>query len=101
MSRSRGANQCGGGMMIAMGDGGHAEAAVIEEAGERAPAFEAVVDRFADLTVLGDPGALHAQPVLQLDHKRPAALIAHVDPLLWHHAVDLALDGEQDIDTLD
>src|SRR5215207_4344076 len=38
----------------------HAQAAIVEEAGERAPALEAVVDRFAGLAVPGDPGALHA-----------------------------------------
>jgi hypothetical protein len=37
---------------------GHAEAASIEEAGERDPALEAVVDRLADITVLGDSLAL-------------------------------------------
>jgi hypothetical protein len=65
---------------------GHAQAPVIEEAGERAPAFE---------------GALLAQPSLQFDNKRPAALIAHAQALLWHHAIDLALDSEQHIDALD
>src|SRR5262245_1465000 len=48
-----------------------------------------------------DAGALLAQPPLQFDDKRPAALIAHADAHLWRHAVDLALDGEQHIDAFD
>ena len=74
---------------------------VIEEAGERAPAFETVVDGLACLAVFGDPGALLAQPPPQFDDKRPAALIAHAHALLWRHAIDLALNGEQHIDAFD
>ena len=39
------------------------------------------------------------QPPLQFDDKRPAALIAPA--LLWRHAVDLALDGEQHMEAFD
>ena len=65
------------------------------------PAVEAVVDRLGRLAVLGEPGALLAQPSLQLDDQRPATLLAHAQALLRRKAVDLALDGEQDIDALD
>ena len=65
------------------------------------PALEAVVDRLAGLAVLGDPGALLAQPGLQRDDERSAALVAHARTLLRRQAVDLALDGEQGIDALD
>jgi hypothetical protein len=78
----------------------HAEAAVVEEARERSPAFEAVVDGLASLAVFGDSGALLAQPGLQRDDERHASLIANTHAFLWRHAVDLALDGEQDIDAL-
>jgi hypothetical protein len=44
---------------------------------------------------------LLAQPPLQFDDKRPAALIAHAHALLWRHAIGLALDGEQYIDAFD
>src|SRR5262245_61385992 len=79
----------------------HAEASVIEEASERIPAFEAVIDGLAGLAVLGDPGALLAQPAFQRNDEWSAALIAHARTLLRRHAVNLALDGEQDIDALD
>src|SRR5207248_749808 len=65
------------------------------------PTLEAVVDGFAGVTVFGDPGALFTQPGLQIDDERSAALIAHANAFRRRHAVDLALDGEQDIDALD
>ena len=77
---------------------GHAQAAIIEEAGQRRPALEAVVDGLAGIAVLGDPGALLAQPGLQCNDERPAALGAHAHALRRRQAVDLALDGEQRID---
>ena len=42
-----------------------------------------------------------AQPALQFDDERPAALVAHREALFGREAVDLALDGEQGIDALD
>jgi hypothetical protein len=44
---------------------------------------------------------LLAQPALQCDHERAAALAAHMLALLRRQAVDLALDGEQGIDPRD
>src|ERR1700688_1082587 len=79
----------------------HAKAPIIEEAGEGVPAVEAVVDRFGRVAVFGEPGTLFAQPSLQFDDQWPAPLLAQAQALLWHEAVDLALDGEQDIDALD
>jgi hypothetical protein len=38
----------------------HAETSIVEEAGERCPALEAVVDGLTGLAVLGNPGALLA-----------------------------------------
>jgi hypothetical protein len=46
-------------------------------------------------------GALLAQPSLQCDHQRAAALIARVQPLPRRQAVERALDREQGIDALD
>jgi hypothetical protein len=74
------------------------QAAIIEEAGERGPTLEAVIDGLAGVAVLGHPGALLAQPILQFDDERPAALGAHAHTLLWRQAVDLALDGKQRMD---
>src|SRR6266508_371220 len=54
----------------------HAQAAVVEEAGERRPALEAVVDRLAGLALSGELGAPLAQPGLQLGDEWPAALVA-------------------------
>ena len=55
----------------------------------------------ADLALAGELGALLAQPGLQRDDERPAALVAHGGALLRRQAVDLALDGEQRVDALD
>src|SRR4029079_1294469 len=78
----------------------HAKTPIIEEAGEGVPAIEAVVDCFGRVAVLGEPGTLFAQPSVQFDDQWPAPLLAHAQALLGHEAVDLALDGEQDIDAL-
>src|SRR3954470_17995496 len=79
----------------------HAEASVVEETGERGPQLEAVVDGLAGVTVLGDPGALLAQPAPQRDNEQSAALVADAHSLLRRHTVDFAFDGEQGIDALD
>jgi hypothetical protein len=50
------------------------------------------IDGLAGLVVLGDPYALLAQPGLQRDDERPAALMACIRALLRRQAVDLALD---------
>ena len=55
---------------------GHAYRALVEEARERRPAGEAVHHGLADLALAGGSGALLAQPSLQCDHQRAAALIA-------------------------
>ena len=60
----------------------HAQAAIVEEAGERVPAPQAIVDRLAGIAVLGDARTLLAQPALQLDDERPAAFVADGDALL-------------------
>src|SRR6516164_3398810 len=78
-----------------------AQTAIGEEASERRPKFEAVVDCLGCLALSRGLAALRAQPSLKLRDQRPAALIAHREALLWHHAVDLALDGEQSIDAFD
>ena len=44
---------------------------------------------------------LLAQPTLQCDDQRPAALVAHALALMRRRTVDLALDREQRIDALD
>src|SRR6202040_2655676 len=62
---------------------------------------EAVGDGLGDLALAGDSGALLAQPSLQCDHERPAALVAHAQALLRRQAVDLALHGEQGVYPLD
>jgi hypothetical protein len=65
------------------------------------PALEAVLDCFTDLAIFGDLGALLAQPSLQLSDERPTPLLVHAHAFLRRLAVDLALDGEQNIHALD
>src|SRR5882724_10023546 len=80
---------------------GQAQAAVVEEADETIPAVEAVGDRLGDLTVARELGVLFAQPRSQRFDPRSAALLAHAPALVRRLAVDVALDGEQRIDTGD
>ena len=61
---------------------GHAEAAVVEEAGEGLPALEAVGDRLGDLAVGRELGVLLAQPGSQRLDPRTAALLADTLALL-------------------
>src|SRR5438128_3556466 len=80
---------------------GHAQATVVEEASERGPTVEAVLDRLGDLILRGELATLLAQPSLQCIDQWPAALVAHALALVRRRAVDLALDREQRIDALD
>jgi hypothetical protein len=48
----------------------HAKPAVIKEAGKCVPAAEAVIDCLGCIVVLGELGALFAQPRLQFDDQR-------------------------------
>jgi hypothetical protein len=80
---------------------GHTEATVVEEARESAPAIEAILDRLGDLVTRGELAAVLAQPGFECADQRPAAHGAHAPALLRQCRVDLALDGEQRIDTLD
>src|SRR5262249_4732521 len=70
-------------------------------AGECIPAAEAVIDRLGRVAVPGELGALLAQPALQLGDQWATMLLAHAQTLLRRKTVDLALDGEQNIDALD
>jgi hypothetical protein len=76
------APHCDGAQFALGGVVRHAQSAVVEEARECRPALEAVVYGFPGLAALGDPGALLAQPSLQLDGERSAALLARADRLL-------------------
>ena len=49
----------------------------------------------------GELGALFTQPPLQFNDQGAATLLAHAPALLRRKAVDLTLNGEQDIDALD
>ena len=79
---------------------GHAQPTIVEEARECHPSGEAVGDGLGDLALPGELGALFAQPSLQRDDERTAALVTHAQAFLWGDAVDLALDGEQGVDAL-
>jgi hypothetical protein len=92
----------GGGAQFAFGGiVRHAQAPVVEESGECIPAAEAVIDRLGRVVVAGEPGALLAQPLLQLNYQGAATLLAHAQAPLGRKPVDLAFDGERDIDALD
>ncbi len=80
---------------------GHAQPTIIEEACECRPSGEAVGNGLTNLALSGELGALLVQPSLQRDQEGATALVAHVQAFLRRLTVDLALDGEQDVDALD
>lgn len=59
------------------------------------------INRFGRVVVAGELGALLAQPRLQFDDQKAATFLADTQTLLRSKAVDLALNGKQDIDALD
>jgi hypothetical protein len=69
----------------------HAQAAIVEEAGERGPATEAVLDGFGDFVAGGELAALLAQPSLQRADERPAA-----PTLVLHRAQIFGVDRVSD-----
>src|SRR6266436_557120 len=79
----------------------HAQAAVVKEADEAAPAVEAVANSFRGLAVGRQLRPLRMQPELQFGDKRPAAFGAHAPTLRRRLAVDVALDLKQRIDAFD
>lgn len=66
------------------------EAPVIEEAGERIPTLEQIIDCLAGIVMLREFGTLLAQPHLQFADKREAVLLSHAQPPLRHSMVKRA-----------
>jgi len=60
-----------------------------------------VIDCLGRVVVPGELGALLAEPHFQLTYQGAATLLAHTQAQLRSKAVDLALDGEQNVDALD
>src|SRR5688572_2192385 len=74
---------------------GHADAAVVEEARERAPALETVVHRLGQRALRGQLAPLGPEPALEILGERLGPLAPDTYPLLRRQTVDLALDREQ------
>ncbi len=74
--------------------------AVGEEAGERVPAAQHVVDGFGNVMVARDPGELRAEPFLEFGHQRSAEFVTDSEALGRALAIDVALDGEQGVELL-
>src|SRR3546814_3132864 len=77
---------------------GQADPAIVEEAGERRPALEHVVDGVGRGRLRGQRAAVLAEPGLELDDQRPRALVAGGRAPLGRQTVDVALDLEQSVD---
>src|SRR5664279_5768465 len=75
------------------------DAAVVEEAGERCPAVEKVVDRLGGIVLGGEQRSLLVHPDFKLGNERSRLFTAHGKPLLRRFAVNAALDLEQHVDT--
>jgi hypothetical protein len=73
----------------------HAQAAVVEEAGERIPALESIIDSLAGLASAGEFGPALAQESVQISNERAAALGAQREAFCGRKPIDLALDCEQ------
>ena len=68
--------------------------AVLEEARERGPTFEHIVDRLGDLGVTGELGPLDAHPAFESLDQSGDALLPHAQALSCAQADDVALDIE-------
>src|SRR5712664_2914840 len=75
------------------------DAAVVEEAGERCPAVEKVVDRLGGIVLGGEQRSLLVHPDFKLGSERPRLFTAHGKPLLRRFAINAALDLEEHLDT--
>src|SRR6267378_6992297 len=75
------------------------DAAVFEEAGERCPSVEKVVDRLCGIILCGEQRSLLVHPDFKLGNERPRLFTAHGKPLLRRFAINAALDLEEHVDT--
>ncbi len=80
---------------------GHADAAVVEEAGERGPPLEAVGDGLGQVRLRRQLLTLCDEPDLEFVDQRTEMSLANGEPLGGRPAVDLALDGEEGVDPRD
>ena len=71
---------------------------IVEEPGERRPAFQHVIHRAAEVVVAGHASPLAAHPGLQLVHQRPDVFGAGGQALLRRSAVDVPLEIEDGVD---
>jgi hypothetical protein len=78
-----------------------ADPAVVEEAGERRPALEQVVDRPRDLGMARELGARAAHPGLEFGNEGRDRGLAECEAVRGGSAVDRALRIENRVDPLD
>ena len=77
-----------------------ADAAIVEEAGERRPALEHVVHRLGNIVAAREFRPLLAHPHFEVGDQGRAELLADGAALLGTLAIDRSLDVEQRIDAL-
>jgi len=78
-----------------------ADAAVVEEAGERVPTLEHVVHRLGDIVAARELGALLTHPGFQIGDQRRAQLLADGPAPFGALAIDASLDFKQGVDPAD
>src|ERR1019366_1520702 len=78
-----------------------ADTPIIEEAGERGPAFEHVIHRLGEIVAARELGALLAHPAFQVGDQWRNELLPDNPALLGTLAIDRAFDLEQGIDASD
>jgi hypothetical protein len=91
----RNASQCSFSRIVAQAD-----AAVVEEAGERRPALEHVIHGLGEIVATRQLGPLLVQPAFQIGDQGCAQLLPNGTALLDALAIDRALDVEQRVDAL-
>lgn len=79
---------------------GQADSAVIEEAGERLPAREHVLERLGHGIMARESGPLLAHPALQFGDQRCDQLLAVGQPFVGRTAGEGPFDVEQGVDAL-
>ncbi len=80
---------------------GHADPAVVEEAGEGIPALEHVIHGAGDIGVARQLAALLAHPRFEVGDQRRGLLLANGEAPIGRQPIDGALDLEQGVDAPD
>ena len=80
---------------------GEADTPIVEEAREGSPALQHIGHRLGDVGMPRQPGPLGPHPLVEIGDEPSKPLAADREPLRGRQTIDLALDGEDRVDTFD